>query len=283
VRITSSTQLYGIIGHPVHHSLSPAMQNAAFQEVGIDAVYLAFDVEPGRLAEAMAGARSLGVRGMNVTIPHKESVMRLLDELGGDSAEIGAVNTVVNKGGTLVGYNTDGIGARRALADAGVDIAGKVVLLLGAGGAARAIAFTLSKATKRIIIANRAADRAVELASRLRGKADAGGLDSGFLRKAAAEADIMINCTSVGMSPNSDEAVIDRGYIRKGQVVFDIVYTPIKTKLLREAEAAGAVAVDGVGMLVNQGAESFTLWTGREAPGDVMRRAVLRQLMEGSP
>ncbi len=280
VRITSSTELYAIIGQPVSHSLSPAMQNAAFQELGIDGVYLAFDVDHDRLEEAIGGIRSLGIRGANVTLPHKERVIKFLDKLDRDSSEIGAVNTIVNRDGRLFGFNTDGVGARRALADAGVDVGGKVVLLLGAGGAAKAIGFAFSRLARKIIIANRSEERAAELRTQLEDRVEvgAGGLRPTFLKEATREAEIIINCTKVGMVPNSDEAILDRQYLRKEQVVFDIVYNPLKTKLLREAERAGAVAVDGVGMLVNQGAESFSLWTGREAPADLMRRVVLREL-----
>jgi len=283
VRITSSTLLYGIMGHPVAHSLSPPMQNAAFREVGIDAVYVAFDVEAAHLGKAIEGVRALGVRGLNVTIPHKERVIEFLDELDDVSREVGAVNTIINRAGRLKGYNTDGVGARRALEEAGVVVRGKVVLLLGAGGAARAIAFALAKEARKITVANRSAEKAARLKEDLKGRVEAegGDLSHPFLARAVSEADIIVNCTKVGMLPDAEGSILDRSCLKAGQVVFDIVYNPLKTRLLREAEAARARAVDGVGMLVNQGAESFALWTGREAPTDLMRHVVLRELGAG--
>ncbi len=260
---------YGIFGYPIEHSLSPAMQNAAFRALGLNACYHPFRVAPDDLEDALDGARAMGFSGLNLTIPLKE---RALAYLTPDSValEMGAINTVVPA--KMRGFNTDGLGAKLALEGAGVALKGEKVLVIGSGGAARAIAFMLAQEGAEIAIANRGKARAVDLASR--SGADGFGLDE--LERLVTWADLIINATSIGMSPG-DARLIDPRWLRKEKAVFDIVYNR-KTELLMDAERAGCPALDGVSMLVGQGAASFRIWTGLEAPVDTMERAVREAL-----
>ncbi len=266
--------IYGVIGDPIEHSLSPIMHNAAFLKFGINGIYHAFRVTVENMANAILGAKALGFGGLNVTIPLKERVLDLVDA-DPLAKKIGAVNTIDFKDGIL-GYNTDGIGAKRALEKHGIDLVDKRVLLLGAGGAARAIAFQLVKDGATLVIANRTASRAVELAQEVRaiGEGDAVGTGLEGLPLLIKKADILVNSTSVGMPPRTDKTLVTADQIHSGLIVFDLVYNPIETRLLREAKKAGAIAIDGVDMLVHQGAESFKIWTSKNAPIDVMEDAV---------
>ena len=267
-------KLFGVLGDPVSHSLSPAMHNAAFRALGMDCEYHAFRVSPDNLKDAIHGARALGFGGLNLTIPLKEKALELVrpSEL---ARQIGAVNTVDFKEGT-VGYNTDGTGAKVALEKNGVDIRGKEVLLIGAGGAARAIAFQLAKDGASVTIANRTVERAESLARDVSkiGAAMACGL--GGLRDRILNSDVLINSTSVGMK--TSETIVTSDMMHSNLVVFDIVYNPINTRLLEEAKKAGAETIDGVVMLVYQGAEAFRLWTGKAPPVEVMEKAVREKL-----
>ncbi|MDD2665517.1 MAG: shikimate dehydrogenase [Methanocellales archaeon] len=267
-------KIYGVIGDPIEHSLSPIMHNAAFQKLGINGVYHAFRVSSENAASAILGAKALGFGGLNVTIPLKE---RALDVVDADpiAKKIGAVNTLDFKDGIL-GYNTDGIGAKRALGKRNIDVADKGVLILGSGGAARAIAFQFAQDGATLAIANRTVSRAVRLAQEIRaiGEGDAIGIGLETLPSLLKKVDILVNSTSVGMPPRTDETLVTADQMHSGLVVFDVVYNPIKTRLLREAKKAGAITIDGVDMLVHQGAESFKIWTSRNAPIDVMGDAV---------
>ncbi len=269
-------KLFGVLGDPVSHSLSPAMHNAAFKALGMDCEYHAFRVSQENLRDAIHGAHALGFGGLNLTIPLKEKALEIVKP--SDLAkQIGAVNTVDFKNG-IVGYNTDGIGAKMALENSGVAIMGKRVLLLGAGGAARAIAFQLAKDGARVTIANRTVERAEALAKEVSkvGKADASGTDD--LKALISDSDILINSTSVGMLPKIRETMVTHDMMHSDLVVFDIVYNPVNTVLLQEARRAGAKTVDGVMMLVYQGAEAFKIWTMKIPPVEVMERAVRRRL-----
>lgn len=268
----AETMLYGVIGFPARHSLSPAMHNAAFREAGINAVYLAFEVPPERLEMAIDGVRGLGIGGLNVTMPHKEAVINHLDGLSEEAEEIGSVNTVVNDG-ELVGYNTDGLGARRAL-ETVTGLRGRNVLVIGAGGAGRAIVYELSK-TSNVVVLNRTPERAKALE---RFGAVGEALTEENLRRYTSWADIIINATPVGM--NSSETPVPPDLLREGLVVMDIVYKPLRTRLLREAEGRGCTTVDGLWMLVYQGVESFRLWTGKSVDPELMRGAALEGLRE---
>jgi shikimate dehydrogenase len=265
-------KIYGIIGDPVAHSLSPVMHNAAFEKLGMDAVYLAFRVSPEEVGDAIRGAKSLGISGLNVTIPLKEKALFFVDAEP-IAKKIGAINTIDFSSGTPVGYNTDGIGLLRVLKETVGQIKGKNVLILGAGGAAKAISFYLDGEGAKITIANRTKERAVHLTSKL-SNADFIGLGV-ELEKRIEASDILINATSVGMHPNEDATLVSADMMHPDLVVFDIVYNPMETKLLREAKRAGVKKrVDGVKMLVYQGAASFKIWTKEEPPIETMEKAV---------
>lgn len=269
-------KLYGVLGDPVAHSLSPVMHTAAFASLGMDALYLAFRVSREQLGDAIRGAASLGFGGLNLTIPLKEAALHYVeaDQL---AKQIGAVNTVAFTTGQPEGYNTDGLGSLQVLREVAGDLAGTTVLILGAGGAAKAIAFYLDAEGLSVTIADRTRARAEELAHRLT-NAVAIGLGSELATKLAA-ADILINATSVGMHPRVDETLVTAELMRPDLVVFDIVYNPLETKLLQEAHRAGVkTCITGVKMLVYQGAAAFKLWTTREPPIAVMERAVLDAL-----
>ena len=265
-------KIYGILGDPVAHSLSPVMHNAAFEKLGIDALYLAFRVSKPDLEDAIKGAKSLGIAGLNVTIPLKEKALVFVDadEM---AKKIGAVNTIDFSSGTPVGYNTDGIGSMQVLQETAGELTAKKVLILGAGGAARAIAFYLDEAGARVTLSNRTEERAAQVAAQLTNAA-AIGLDT-QLKKHIQASDILINATSVGMHPHDDATLVTADMMHPDLVVFDIVYNPLETRLLKEAKRAGVTkTVNGVKMLVYQGAASFKLWTGAEPPIDVMEQAV---------
>ncbi|HLB72204.1 MAG: shikimate dehydrogenase [Candidatus Methanoperedens sp.] len=269
-------KLFGVLGDPVSHSLSPVMHNAAFKALGMDCAYHAFRVRPENLKDAIHGAYALGFGGLNLTIPLKEKALEIVKPSVA-AKEIGAVNTVDFKDG-IVGYNTDGIGAKKALAESGIEIDGKNVLLLGAGGAARALAFQLARDGASVNIANRTVERAQALASEVNkvGRAKALGLEN--LRSLIKECDILINSTAVGMFPEVSGTIVSSDMMHSDLVVFDIVYNPVETGLLREARKAGARTIDGVKMLVHQGAEAFRIWTGKIPPVDVMEKAVREKL-----
>ena len=271
------TQLAGIFGYPLSHSLSPAFQQAAFNHYGLGVRYLAWETPPEGLAEEVAKLRSGDFIGANVTIPHKESVMALLDEIDPLAQAIGAVNTIVKSGGRLVGHNTDAPGFMRELTeDGGFEPAGKRALLLGAGGAARAAAFALCReGVASVTIANRYVSRAEALAAALHNDAVsvlAAQLDDTTLEPVALESDLIVNCTSVGMRHGDSEGQtpLSGGIIPHESVVLDMVYNPQNTPFLAGARAAGATALGGMPMLIYQGAAAFEMWTGQAAPLDAM-------------
>jgi shikimate dehydrogenase len=268
-----------VFGDPVEHSLSPVMHNAAYKALGMDCEYHKFRVTPDDLEGAIKGAKAMGFGGLNLTIPLKEKALGIV-EPDTMAQAIGAVNTIEFSNDTIagitgiVGHNTDGIGAVKALAASGVDIPGSRVLILGAGGAARAVAYQLAKDGARVTIANRTLGKAQELAGNVRSVGDANGTGLEELPGLTADADIIINTTSVGMHPDTDRTLVTADMMRAGQVIFDIVYSPLNTRLLLEAKKARAVTIDGIRMLVLQGAESFRIWTGIEPPVGVMEQAV---------
>ncbi|WP_126427792.1 shikimate dehydrogenase [Brevibacillus marinus] len=281
--ITSHTRLVGLLGHPVRHSQSPLMHNTAFAELNLDYVYLAFDVAPDELPHAVQAIRAFGMRGVNVTIPHKVAILPLLDEVDPLARQIGAVNTVVNEQGRLIGYNTDGLGYVRSLVEeTHLDLTQQRVTLLGAGGAARAVACTLvQQGVKAIRIINRSREKAEQLASLLRPAADVQVVEPNACQQAVESATLLINTTSVGMYPHTAEMPIPAEWLHSGQIVSDLIYNPLQTKLLAEAERAGAKTHGGVGMFVYQGALAFSLWTNAEAPVELMRQTVLSKLRQG--
>ncbi len=281
--ISNKTRLCCVIGHPVDKSLSPIMHNEAFRAKGLDYVYLAFDVDTFHLKEAVEGLRALKVKGFNVTMPHKVAILNLLDRIDEDASLVGAVNTVVNDDGELIGYNTDVNGIISALEAKVHSLKGLKALLIGAGGAARAcIVALVLKGCKEIIIMNRNFDKAKLMAEDLSKKLKMNyileELSMDSLKKAINSVDIIINATPIGTYPNLDESIVPQELIKKDMVVFDVVYNPKKTKLIRDAEKMGAKVIPGYEMFVGQGAASFKLWTGIDAPVDIMGRAVLKAL-----
>ncbi|MGZ4031231.1 MAG: shikimate dehydrogenase [Tumebacillaceae bacterium] len=274
--ISSSTRLTGLFGHPVSHSKSPQMHNAAFAHLGLDFAYLAFDVMPEQVQAAVHSIRALGLRGVNVTIPHKVAVMPHLDGVSEEAQLIGAVNTIVNEAGRLIGYNTDGIGYITALREeTGFDVAGKKVLLLGAGGAARAVAGQMAlSGAGQLTIAARDREKAQELADHLAAFAATNGCTFGDAEEMASAYDLIVNTTPVGMHPHVEQVPFDTSRLQAGQLVCDLIYNPRETRFLQEAAARGCRTHGGLGMFIHQGAHAFRLWTGVEAPVDVMRQTV---------
>ncbi len=288
---SAATTLCAVIGDPVGHSLSPQIHNSAFAASGIDMVYTAFHVRKGDLERALNGVRSLGIKGLSVTIPHKVDVIPFLDEVDATALSTGSVNTVVNSSGVLIGFSTDGPGAVRALEDESVSIENSNILVLGSGGVSRAITFALRSLNsqpglkilgidepeirKLVMDLNKGATGKI---NRETPPVSGVKLTDESLEKAMAEADIVIQTTPVGMSPNTGESLIPARFFRKGQVVFDVVYTPRETRLLEEAKKAGAKTVSGLGMFVNQAAIQFELWTGVKAPAKIMLNALEQAL-----
>lgn len=267
--IDGRTRVYGILGRPVAHSLSPAMHNAAFAHLGMKAVYVPFEVQD--LGQAVAGLRGLNLGGVSVTIPFKEEIIPLLDEVVGPAARMGAVNTVVNQGGRLVGHNTDWLGAVAALKEK-TELSGRHILILGAGGAARAIVYGVLEAGGRVSVTDIDMSKAAALAREFGVAALVPG------QVDTCEAEILINATPVGMEPHSEEIPVAPELLSRFRLVMDIVYRPLRTRLLREARARGCEVVDGLRMLIHQGAAQFTLWTGRPAPVAVMAEAAYAAL-----
>jgi shikimate dehydrogenase len=277
--ITGHTQLFGIIGDPVEHSLSPAMHNAAFAHLGLDGVYV--PMRPDDLGDGFRGLRSLGFIGVSVTVPFKVAIMDFLEVIDPVARRIGAVNTLLfdrSQGGAArcTGFNTDWLGSNQALAGE-ITLAGSTVLIIGAGGAARAVGFGLIEAGARVLLTNRTEAKGRELAAQF----NCPFLPSAELASVCADA--LINTTSVGMAPHEDALPIAPELLPRFPVVMDIVYAPLKTRLLREAAACGCRTIDGLQMLQYQGAAQFTLWTGCAAPHAVMRQALLTELLSRTP
>ncbi|MCS7120936.1 MAG: shikimate dehydrogenase [Candidatus Bathyarchaeota archaeon] len=282
--ISGKTRVCALIGDPVEHSLSPFIHNAAFEHLGLDYVYVVFRVKSEDLGKAIIGIKGLGIHGINVTMPHKIDVIRYLDELDESAKTACSVNTILNDNGKLIGYTTDGAGALMAMKYNNVDPFGKRILILGAGGASRSISFTLAKVAKKIVILNRTVKKAEMLAGNLMNSGVASEVLAFELNKENLEAmlsdsDILINATSIGM--NSDtETPVPPNLLRRNLVVFDLVYEPIETRLLRDAKLAGAKTIDGLSMLVHQGAASFEIWTGIKAPIDLMLKVAKRRMLQ---
>ncbi len=286
MEISGRTRVCCVIGDPIEHTLSPLIHNAAFKHLKLDFVYVAFRVRREELENAVKGMRSLGVNGFNVTMPHKNAIIKYLDEVDSAAKFIGSVNTVLNDDGKFVGFNTDGVGALKALKENQVYPYGKKLLLLGAGGAARAIAFQLASEAGKLTILNRDGEKAKQLAKILRerfGKKIVGNtLSASLLKEELKDADILVNATSVGMHPNPEQTLINREWLKPDMTVTDIVYNPIETKLIKDAKAVGAKVVYGTEMLVFQGAASFEIWCKRPAPVEVMRQVILKSVHGGT-
>lgn len=276
MEINVETKFCGIIGNPVEHSLSPAIHNAAFRRLGLNYVYLAWRVES--IGDAIRGLRALGnFRGASVTIPHKVSAVPFLDEIEPTARQIGAINTIVLEQGRLIGFNTDATGALRALREGGATLAGQRIVMMGSGGSARAIAFALaveSKADTLMLLGVDDKER-VALARDLRAKTSVTveeySLDERALGRTVPDAQVLIHCTPVGMSPRADATCVPAALLHPGITVMDVVYNPRETKLLKEAKKSGCKTISGIEMFLNQAVAQFELWTNQSAPVDVMR------------
>ena len=281
-KITGHTKLTGLLGSPVEHSISPMMHNESFRQLGLDYAYLAFDVGTDKLEVAVEGLKALGVRGFNLTMPDKNLMCSLVDELSTAAKIGGAVNTVVNEGGVLKGYTTDGTGFMRAVKEAGKDIIGKKMTLLGAGGAAAAILVQAAlDGVAEISVFNIRDDffqRAEGIMAELRKETDCvlnlyDFSDPELLKKEIDESTILVNGTPIGMAPKTNRCIItDDSVFRKDLYVFDVIYNPEETLLLKKAKAAGCETQNGLNMLLYQGAEAFELWTGKEMPVDIIKQ-----------
>ena len=284
MKINGKTKVCAIIGDPVGHSLSPVMHNAAFKELGLNIVYVAFPVKTDKLEDAITGAKSLGLLGLNVTMPHKNAVIQYLDETDSTAKAIGAVNAILNERGKLFGYNTDGKGAMIALQENCADPEEQKMLLLGAGGAAKAIAFQAAQETDELVILNRTEEKAEQLAelihktfgTKVKGKA----LSAEVLKEELETTNVLVNATSVGMSPDVNVSPVPSDLLHSNLCVMDIVYTPLETKLMKDATTVGAKVVSGLEMLLYQGAVAFEIWTNCPAPVEVMKKAALNKLAE---
>jgi len=269
VKITGKTKITGLFGYPVDHSMSPAMHNAAFKSLGLDYCYVPFPVRPEHLHDAVKAIRALNLRGVNVTVPHKEKVIPLLDEIHEEASFIGAVNTIVNTDGKLTGYNTDGRGFIRSLSENGISPSDKDILIIGAGGASRAISYYLCQKSKTVKIYNRTRKRAERLVRDLKKLYKNVSLQDSFSH--IEEFHIIINATSVGLK-KEDPAPFDTSMLKRTHIVCDLIYK--KTRLLKEASRKGCKVIDGSGMLLWQGMLAFELWTGKKPSPEVMRNAL---------
>ena len=276
--VNGSTNLLGIIGNPVAHSLSPAMHNAAFRELGMNWVYVPLPVQSQMVEPALKGLVAMGFRGANVTVPHKERVIPFLDELSSAAAGIGAVNTISINEGRLLGSNTDWIGLLNHLSQIGFDVSGCRVLILGSGGSARAVTYALCSREAQVRICSRnptTADAIVTDISKLFKGCSIGSSSIETLDLSEMAVDLVVNTTPVGMSPNSASCPWPDGIsFPKCRLAYDLVYNPKKTRFMEAAEAAGAISANGLGMLVHQAAAAFKIWTGLEPPLDVMQKVV---------
>lgn len=281
MRITGETKILGIIGYPIEHSFSPIMHNAALKEAGLNYCYLPFQVKPEYLKDAVKALRVLNIIGVNVTIPHKERVMEFLDEIEESAKLVGAVNTIYQKEGKLIGTNTDAPGFLNSLQNFGFNPEGKRVVILGAGGAAKAVAFSLARAgVYYMCIINRTISKAQDLTKKIaphiiKGIVKATLYNEENIKEEMKTADIIINATSCGMWPKIEETPVQSfPDLKEGTLVYDLIYNPLKTKFLKKAEEKGAKVISGEDMLLQQGAISFQIWTGKPAPQDVMRQAL---------
>jgi shikimate dehydrogenase len=279
----ANTELIGLIGYPIKQSFSPFIHNVAAELTGTRIIYLPFEVHSANLKDAVKGTVALGLRGFNVTVPHKVKIVDFINKLSEEAAVIGSVNTVVNELGKLIGYNTDVNGVAESISPYKSQINGNQVCVLGAGGSARAVIYTLIRNFKpsKIILINRTEQYAETLKQHFKSKMKFDGivtkeLQQPDLKSLLNNCSLIVNCTSVGMYPDTDDSIFTNSDVFvKDQIVFDLVYNPVKTKFLEFAESKGAVAVNGLNMLVQQAAKAFTLWTGNEFPTEKVYKSLL--------
>ncbi|MGO1468465.1 MAG: shikimate dehydrogenase [Tissierella sp.] len=285
--INGKTGLICLLGSPVEHSKSPYMHNLSFKSLGLDYAYMAFDIEKEKVKEAVNAMKVLDVRGFNITMPHKEIVMKYLDEIKEDAKLIGSVNTVLNKKGKLIGHNTDGKGLIKALKKRDVEYKDKKIIIMGAGGAAKAVAIELAlKGAKEIVIVNRSLENAQKISSTINkniktSKARSLLLDENIVKEELEEGSILINATSIGMGETIGKSIINDSHILHDHLfVVDLIYNPVETKFLSLAKEKGCKTMNGLDMLIYQGALAFKIWTGKDMPLEVIKRVEKRTLFE---
>jgi shikimate dehydrogenase len=277
MNISGKTKVTGLFGYPVEHSLSPAMHNAAFEHLNMDYCYVTFSVRPDLLGDAVRAIRALNLNGVNVTVPHKENVIPFLDEISDEALFIGAVNTIKNDNGKLTGYNTDGRGFMQSLSEAGIDARDKKILIIGAGGASRAIGYYLCKEALEVHlfdVDDKKAGLLKDHLNKLKGNVSLAYAKSIKDKSFFSGIDIIINATPLGLKPD-DSMPVDMTLVNKNHIVCDLIYK--ETPLLREASKIGCKTMDGLGMLLYQGVFAFEIWTGVKPPVEVMREALLRR------
>jgi len=279
--INTETQLLGLLGNPLEHSFSPEMHNKAYEKTNLNYLYLPLEIEEDNIEDVLKGIKHMKFIGFNVTIPYKLKIMKFLDEIDPLAKKIGSVNTVKISQGKLIGFNTDGKGFVKSLVNySKINVSSSKFLLLGAGGASRSIAMTLAdRGAKKIFISNRTIEKAEELSNETNDKVRSccsyvDNNDMVKMKEITKKVDVIINTTSVGMYPNTEECPLDKNFLLKKHLVIDIVYNPIKTRLLLEGEKKGCSIQNGLGMLVNQGAEAFEIWTGEKAPIEEMKEII---------
>jgi len=276
------TKVFCLIGHPVEHSMSPTMWNPALQELGLDYVYVAYEVHPDNLENAIKGMRALDIKGMNVTIPHKQAVMQFVDEIDPIAEKMGAVNTIKNDNGVLKARNTDAGGARKSLVDAGCKLSGQNLLILGAGGVSRALSYVLAEDVERIVLTDLVEDLAVSLAKEIQEKTGAnveGKISNETtLKEEIQKADILINATPLGMYPKMYASPITKESLHSDLFVFDVIYNPPETKLMKDAAEIGCKTLSGLNMLVNQGVLAFEWFTGKTPNSKLMKDTIIEFL-----
>lgn len=284
IDIDGHTHIYGLFGYPIKHTSSPAMHNAGFQKLGINAVYLPFEIKADDLERAINSLTALGIKGVNLTIPHKEACLNFIDNLSPEAELIGAVNTIVVKDGELIGHNTDGLGFITSLEeDLGLSPSRLSVFILGAGGAAKAVAMELARqGAVRILITDLEGERARRLAVHIRNyitecDSEDVSLKKDILKEKISEVKLLVNATPVGMKPD-DSLPVPEEVLRPDLAVYDLVYNLKTTRLVEAARKKGAKAVTGIGMLLYQGVKAFELWTGQKAPVEVMKKALLSSI-----
>ena len=282
--ISAHTKILCIIGHPISHTMSPLMHNIALNDLNLDYVYVAFDVTPKNLRNALNGIRALNIRGINVTIPHKETVLSYLDSIDPIAQKIRAVNTIKLEDGRIYGKNTDAEGFIRAIEDANIDISEMDVLLLGSGGAAKAVSYALIQKISKLTILNRTKPKATELANKLKKESEipifTKKLEETTINDEIQRVDLVINATPVGMYPSQQESILSSNMLHQDLIVFDLIYNPIETKLIKDARKVGCKTINGLDMLISQGALAFEWWTDKKPNTNLMKKKVIEFLSE---
>lgn len=277
--ITAKTNILAVIGDPIEHSMSPTMHNAAIQDLNLDYVYVAYNIAPENLGKAVEGFRALNIKGINVTIPHKVEIMQYLDEIDPTAQEIGAINTIKNEDGYLKARNTDGEGGKRSLIENGCELSGQRVLFIGAGGVARALSYFLADEVERIRFLDINPAYSKKLAKEINEKTgiitEGEEISNRLYIDWSIKSDILINATPKGMHPRISETPILKEFLHSGLFVFDAVYNPLKTKLLKDAEEVGCKTLGGLDMLVNQGILAFEWWTGKTPKKELMMNKII--------